>query len=106
MSLAGCCGSQADCSPARMPRASAPIWPPSRSTSNRARGRSRNSGRGDHLGLVLAYVFSHRPADGVDVGAYEDALRQFHRELASASLNGFVESATFAVGGGYSDWYL
>jgi len=55
---------------------------------------------------VLAYVFSHRPADGVDVGAYEDALRQFHRELASASLNGFVESATFAVGGGYSDWYL
>lgn len=55
---------------------------------------------------MLAYVFSHRPAAGVEVAAYEDFLRRFHAELASASLSGFIESATFAVGGGYSDWYL
>jgi hypothetical protein len=55
---------------------------------------------------LLAYVFSHRPAAGVDVTAYEDSLRRFHAELAGASLSGFIESATFAVGSGYSDWYL
>ena len=55
---------------------------------------------------MLAYVFSHRPAGDVDVAAYEDSLRRFHAELASASLNGFIESVTFAIGGGYSDWYL
>ena len=55
---------------------------------------------------MLTYVFSHRPAGGVDVAAYEDSLRRFHAELASASLNGFIESVTFAIGGGYSDWYL
>jgi hypothetical protein len=55
---------------------------------------------------LLAYVFSHRPADGVDVAAYEASLRRFHAELAKAALMGFIESATFAIGGGYSDWYL
>jgi hypothetical protein len=55
---------------------------------------------------LLAYVFSHRPDGGADVAAYEDSLRRFHAELASASLSGFIESATFAVGIGYSDWYL
>ena len=55
---------------------------------------------------MLAYVFSHRPAGGVDVTAYEDSLRRFHAELARASLSGFIESATFATGSGYSDWYL
>jgi hypothetical protein len=55
---------------------------------------------------LLAYVFSHRPAAGVDIASYEDSLRQFHKELATASLSGFIESATFAIGGGYSDWYL
>jgi hypothetical protein len=55
---------------------------------------------------LLAYVFSHRPAGGVDVPAYEASLRRFHSELASASLSGFIQSATFAIGGGYSDWYL
>lgn len=55
---------------------------------------------------MLAYVFSHRPAVGVDVVTYGDALRRFHAELASASLPGFIDSATFAVGDGYSDWYL
>ena len=55
---------------------------------------------------MLAYVFAHRPGDGVDVGAYEDLLRRFHAELAGASPVGFIESATFAIGPGYSDWYL
>lgn len=55
---------------------------------------------------MLAYIFSHRPAGGVDVTAYKDSLRRFHAELASASLSGFIESATFATGAGYSDWYL
>ena len=55
---------------------------------------------------MLAYVFSHRPAGGVDVAAYEDSLRRFHMELARASLDGFIESMTFAIGDGYTDWYL
>jgi hypothetical protein len=55
---------------------------------------------------LLAYVFSHGPAGGVDVAIYEDWLRRFHAELAKSSLSGFLESATFAIGGGYSDWYL
>jgi hypothetical protein len=55
---------------------------------------------------LLAYVFSHRPADGVDVSAYENSLRRFHLELASATLDGFITSNSFAVGAGYSDWYL
>ena len=55
---------------------------------------------------MLAYVFSHRPAEGVDVVAYEGSLRRFHAELAKASLSGFIDSATFAIGAGYSDWYL
>jgi hypothetical protein len=55
---------------------------------------------------VLAYVFSHRPAAGIDTIGYEEALRRFHAALASAPSKGFVRSATYKVGGGYSDWYL
>ena len=55
---------------------------------------------------MVAYVFSHRPAEGADIAAYEDSLRRFHSELAKAALSGFVDSATFSVGAGYSDWYL
>lgn len=55
---------------------------------------------------MLAYVFSHRPAEGIDVAAYEDSLRRFHGELAKAALSGFIDSATFSIGAGYSDWYL
>jgi hypothetical protein len=55
---------------------------------------------------VLAYVFSHRPADGVETAAYEDGLRRFHSALASASPSGFIASATFRVGGAFADWYL
>jgi hypothetical protein len=55
---------------------------------------------------VLAYVFSHRPASGVDRTAYEEALRRFHAALASAPSKGFVSSSTYRIGDGYSDWYL
>jgi hypothetical protein len=55
---------------------------------------------------VLAYVFSHRPAPGTAVSAYEDALRGFHAALAAAPAEGFVASSTYRIGDGYSDWYL
>ena len=55
---------------------------------------------------MLAYVFSHRPAPGGDVDEYEEVLRDFHRLLASSSLDGFVSSSTYRIGDGYSDWYL
>jgi hypothetical protein len=55
---------------------------------------------------LLAYVFSHRPAAGVEIGAYEESLRRFHAALASAAPIGFKASATFRIGGAYSDWYL
>jgi hypothetical protein len=55
---------------------------------------------------MLAYVFSHRPANGVDVADYEGALRRFHAALANAAPIGFLGSSTYRVGGGYGDWYL
>jgi hypothetical protein len=55
---------------------------------------------------LLAYVFSHRAGDGVDVAAYESSLREFHAALASAAPSGFIGSTTFRIGGAYSDWYL
>jgi hypothetical protein len=56
--------------------------------------------------VTLAYVFSHRPGAAVEVGAYEDALRRFHSELARARPSGFIGSTTYRIGDGYSDWYL
>ncbi len=55
---------------------------------------------------MLAYVFSHRPADDVRVAVYEAALRRFHVALASAPPSGFIRSSTFKVGDRYCDWYL
>jgi hypothetical protein len=55
---------------------------------------------------VLAYVFSHRPAAGVDVTDYEAALKRFHAALAAGAPTGFLSSSTFRIGDGYSDWYL
>jgi hypothetical protein len=55
---------------------------------------------------VLAYVFSHRPAPGVDVAGYEAALREFHDSLGSHRPRGFASSLTYRIGDGYSDWYL
>ena len=56
---------------------------------------------------MLAYVFWHRPAEGVSRDAYEDRLRSFHATLE-------VPSAAFRLdalpwrpeAGGYEDWYL
>jgi hypothetical protein len=55
---------------------------------------------------VLAYVFSHHPASGVDIPAYEESLRQFHTALASAAPSGFISSSTFRTGDKFSDWYM
>jgi len=60
---------------------------------------------------MLAYVFWHRPADGVDAGTYEEALRGFHAELAAAAPTRFAGSQSFARASlpwfdGYEDWYL
>ena len=55
---------------------------------------------------MLAYVFFHRPAPGVETPAYEAALRRFHAALAGAPPPGFAGSSTYRVGGGYGDWYL
>ena len=55
---------------------------------------------------MLAYVFSHRPADGADIAAYEASLRGFHELLAKAKPEGFIRSSTFRVGERYDDWYL
>lgn len=55
---------------------------------------------------MLAYVFSHRPAAGVEAGAYEQVLRDFHEAVAAHRPPGFVGSVTYRMGDGYSDWYL
>jgi len=55
---------------------------------------------------VLAYLFFHRPAVGVEPAVYEAALRRFHASLAAAGPPGFIGSRTYRVGGRYSDWYL
>jgi hypothetical protein len=55
---------------------------------------------------VLAYVFFHRAAAGVEASAYEIALRSFHASLASEPPPGFISSSTYRVGGVYADWYL
>jgi hypothetical protein len=55
---------------------------------------------------LLAYVFFHRPAPGVETPAYEAALQKFHASLAGAPPSGFIGSSTYRVRGGYGDWYL
>ena len=40
------------------------------------------------------------------MAAYEEGLRHFHESLAQAGPTGFISSATYRTGGGYSDWYL
>ena len=55
---------------------------------------------------MLAYVFFHRAAPGVQAPAYETALRRFHESLAGSPPSGFISSSTYRVGGGYGDWYL
>lgn len=64
---------------------------------------------------MLAYLFWHRPAEGTDREAYEEAQQRFHRSLAARPPDGFRGSACFAAadvrwldagGAGYEDWYL
>jgi hypothetical protein len=55
---------------------------------------------------VLAYLFWHRPAPGVDLAKYEAAHRAFHRALGSASAAFRLAELPFEGGAGYEDWYL
>jgi hypothetical protein len=62
---------------------------------------------------VLAYVFWHAPAAGVERERYEETVAQFHRSLARRRPAGLVSSAAFRVadlawlpGPGYEDWYV
>ncbi len=64
---------------------------------------------------MLAYVFWHRPAQGVEPGAYEQVLTRFHRSLAHSPPAGLLGSAALRApelpwlagdGPGYEDWYL
>jgi hypothetical protein len=55
---------------------------------------------------VLAYVFSHRPAPGVEAARYEAVLGEFHSRLAATPPRGFISSLTYRIGDAYSDWYL
>jgi hypothetical protein len=70
---------------------------------------------------VLAYLFWHRPREGVTVDTYEHAQLAFHRSLARARPQGLRCSALFRIdelpwaprSGGddgaparYEDWYL
>ena len=70
---------------------------------------------------MLAYVFWHRPREGVSAETYEQAQIAFHRSLAHAPPMGFCGSAVFRVAelpwlapgsaseaqaSSYEDWYL
>jgi hypothetical protein len=63
---------------------------------------------------VLAYVFWHRPAPGVEPEGYAAAVSRFHRSLAARPPAGFVRSASlratgldwFETGEGFEDWYV
>jgi hypothetical protein len=63
---------------------------------------------------MLAYVFWHRPAPGVEPETYASAVERFHRNLTSRPPVGFVRSRSFRVAGanwvggdgGHEDWYV
>lgn len=54
---------------------------------------------------MLAYVFFHRPAPGVDRTLYEEGLRTFHAALAGARAGLLTGSASYRTGKEYCDWY-
>src|SRR6266567_8441015 len=54
---------------------------------------------------MLAYLFWHRPRDGVDSARYEDALRHFHAALEVPSATFRLRQLPFAEADGYEDWY-
>jgi hypothetical protein len=63
---------------------------------------------------MLAYVFWHRPAPGVEPEAYVALLDRFQRSLAARPPAGFLHSACFAVAApnwlcedpAFEDWYV
>jgi hypothetical protein len=63
---------------------------------------------------MLAYVFWHRPADGVAPETYGASIAHFHRSLAARPPAGFLRSATFAAPApnwlgaepAFEDWYI
>jgi hypothetical protein len=63
---------------------------------------------------VIAYLLWHRPRQGIDRDAYEQAAERFHRSLAHARPVGLRCSALLRAGappwlageGWYEDWYL
>ncbi len=55
---------------------------------------------------MLAYVFSHWPESAPHGEAYEQQLLAFHKALAHAGSEGFLNSVVFRVEIGYEDWYL
>jgi hypothetical protein len=64
--------------------------------------------------LMLAYVFWHRPADGVAPETYAASIERFHHSLAARPPAGFLRSATFEAPGpnwlglepAFEDWYV
>ncbi|MDJ0949142.1 MAG: hypothetical protein QNJ94_09490 [Alphaproteobacteria bacterium] len=63
---------------------------------------------------MRAYIFWHRPQDGVAQPDYEAALTAFHDRLATAGAPGFRSSAAYRISAvpwladldGYEDWNL
>ncbi|HEV7943354.1 MAG TPA: hypothetical protein VGP17_11195 [Solirubrobacteraceae bacterium] len=63
---------------------------------------------------MIAYLLWHRPRQGVDPAAYEQAAERFHRSLAHARPAGLRSTALLradalpwlAGEGWYEDWYL
>ena len=55
---------------------------------------------------MLAYLFWHRPQQGVDAAEYEEAQRSFHARLEVESACFRLDRLPFDDGAGYEDWYL
>jgi hypothetical protein len=55
---------------------------------------------------MLAYVFWHRPGEGVDAEEYESAQRAFHETIENRSACFRLGELPFDPGPGYEDWYL
>jgi hypothetical protein len=55
---------------------------------------------------MLAYVFWHKPRDGVDPAVYEAHLATFHAALGLRSRAERVRGAPWLTGDGYADWYF
>src|SRR3954449_5542580 len=56
---------------------------------------------------MLAYVFWHRPRDGVGAGEYVAALSAFHERIGVPSWFGALERPPWGEDAGwYEDWYL